>query len=88
LSVCFTAGSRRHRHVAAAAAAVILVVVISSVAKECDQLAVYEPFERNGIAEWKKMEIDFCIMTETCGMCLVEFRRTVCCIVIDAVDMQ
>lgn len=37
LSVCFTAGSRRLRHVASA---VILVVVIISVAKECDQLAV------------------------------------------------
>jgi hypothetical protein len=26
-------------------------------------VAVYEPFERNGIAEWEKMEIDFCIST-------------------------
>jgi hypothetical protein len=51
----------------------------SSVAKECDQLAVYEPFERNGVAEWEKLEIDFCILTETCGMCLVDFGRTMCC---------
>jgi len=51
LSVCFTAGSRRLRHVASA---VIMVVVISSDAKECDQLAVYEPFERNGMAEWER----------------------------------
>jgi hypothetical protein len=85
LSVCCTAGSRRLRLVAAA---VILVVVISNVATECDQLAVYEPFERNAVAEWEKMEIDFCILTETCGMCLVDFKRTVCCIVIDAVATQ
>jgi hypothetical protein len=85
LSVCFTAGSRRLRHVAFS---IILVVVIISVAKECDQVAVYEPFERNGITEWEKMEIDFCILTETCGVCLVDFRRNVCCIVIDAVDIQ
>jgi len=77
-----SAGSRRLRHVASA----VILVVVSSVAKECDQLAVYEPFERNGVAEWEKMEIDFCILSETYGMCLMEFRRTVCCIVIDAVD--
>lgn len=85
LSVCFTADSRRLRHVAFA---VILMVVIISVAKECDQMAVYEPFERNGLTEWEKMEIDFCILTETCVVCLVDFRRTVCCIIIDAVDIQ
>jgi hypothetical protein len=61
---------------------------ISRDAKKCNQLAIYEPFERNGIAEWEKMVIHFCILTETCGMCLLDFRRTVCCIVKDAVDIQ
>jgi hypothetical protein len=83
--VCFTAGSRRLRHVASA---IILVVVISGEVKECNQSAVYEPCERNGIAEWVKMVIDFCILTETCGMCILYFRRTVCGIVKDAVDMK
>lgn len=72
LSVCCTAGSRRLRHVAAA---VILVVVISNVATECDQLAVYEPFERSDVAEWEKMQIDFCILTETWWNVLSGFQK-------------
>jgi hypothetical protein len=34
------------------------------------------------------METGLCIMTEACGTCLVDFRRTMCCIIIDAVAVQ
>jgi hypothetical protein len=84
LSFFFIAGSRRLRNVVPT---VIFVVFVISVSKECNQLSVCEPSERNGIAEWEKMETGFCVMTEACGTCVVDFR-TVCCIIIDAVAVQ